>query len=161
VDPDAGFGADEPNREGYGGGPFVPHEIVTPSLPPESITYSAKSRDWFDFDGPPLNTYQFHFLRKTVELAREHGALLVILHMPSPTERGASVVRERQLIPDLFGDGVAFVGIPSTRMFANVPDAQVLDYFKDEHLNFNGMALYTKIITPALIQLYERYTQAR
>jgi len=60
---------------------------------------------------------------------------------------------------------VVFAGVPSARMFQNIPDAQFLDYFQDEHLNLNGTNLFTGIITPALIQLYEQrisvHTQAR
>jgi len=160
VDTQAGFETDHGTRMGYLGGPFVPRETTPAQVPPDSMVYSPKSRDLFRFDGPPLNVYQLHFLRKTVELARQHGALLVILHMPSPSERGSAVVPDRQLMPELFGDGVMFAGIPSARMFANVPDAQVLDYFQDEHLNLNGAELHTRIITPVLIQLYEQYTQA-
>jgi len=160
VDPKAGFETDHGTRAGYLGRPFVPRETTPAPAPPDSAIYSLKNPDLFRFDGPPLNVYQLHFLRKTVELARQHGALLVILHMPSPSERGSAVVPDRQLMPGLFGDGVVFAGIPSARMFASVPDAQVLDYFVDEHLNLNGRELYTKIMTPVLIQVYEQYTQA-
>jgi len=161
VDPKAGFEVDHATKIGYLGGPFVPHEVTPAPIPPDSIIYSAATQDVFRFDGPPLNTYQLHFLRKTVELARQHGALLVILHMPSPSERGSALVPDRRLTPGLLGPGVVFAGIPWDRMFAGVPDAEALDFFQDEHLNLNGAALYSKLITPTLIQLYEHYTQAR
>lgn len=150
-----------PNPGGYRGRPFVRRQVVVPSIPLTSLIYSGGSRDLFRFDGPPLNPYQLHFLRKTAELARQHGALLVILHMPSPSERGSQVVPDRQWMPEILEAGAAFAGVPSARMFENVPDAQFEDYFQDEHLGLNGSELFTGIVTPALIHLYEQYFQSR
>ena len=146
---------------GYMGGPFVKRQVVAPPIPLASLIRSGESRDCFRFDGPPLNSYQLHFLRKTEELAQQQGALLVILHLPSPSERGSEVVPDRQLTPELLGAGVVFAGVPSARMFENIPSAQFEDYFQDEHLNLNGSELFTGIITPVLIQLYEQHTQSR
>jgi len=154
---------DSPNLHpaGYRGRPFVRRQVVVPAIPTASLIRSGENRDLFRFDGPPLNEYQLHFLRKTVELAQRQGALLVILHLPSPSERGSQVVPDRQLMPELLGSGVAFAGVSSARMFEGIPDAQFEDYFQDEHLGLNGEELFTGIITPALIQLYEQYTQSR
>jgi hypothetical protein len=146
---------------GFMGRPFVKRQVVVPAIPPASLIRSAGSRDLFHFDGPPLNAYQLHFLRKMEELAQRQGALLVILHLPSPSERGSEIVPERQLIPELLGSGAIFAGVPSARMFKDIPDAQFEDYYQDEHLNLNGSELFTGIITPSLIQLYEQYTQSR
>ncbi len=157
VDPDAGAPVNYELAAGYMGRPFVRHVPSSPALPPASMIYSAATRDSFRFTGPPLNTYQLHFLRKTAELARRHGALLVILHMPSPSERGSAAVLDRQLMTEVLGDGVALAGIPSAQLFENVPEPQFFDYYHDEHLNANGMELYTRTITPALIELYERH----
>jgi len=146
---------------GYMGRPFVKRQVVAPPIPLDSLIRSAGNNDLFHFDGPPLNAYQLHFLRKTEELARQHGALLVILHLPSPSERGSEIVPDRQLTPQLLGPGVVFAGVPSAGMFKDIPDAQFEDYFQDEHLNLNGSELFTGIITPALIRLYEQYNQSR
>jgi hypothetical protein len=149
------------NPAGYRGRPFVRRQVVVPAIPPASLIRSSENRDLFSFDGPPLNAYQLHFLQKTKELAQQQGALLVILHIPSPSERGSKVVPERQLVMELLGPGVVYAGVPSARMFENIPDEQFEDYFQDEHLGLNGSELYTGIITPVLIQLYEQYTQSR
>jgi 3',5'-cyclic AMP phosphodiesterase CpdA len=161
IAPDAGRATGTPVSLGYQGGPFVPHEAFDPAVQPSESIDSEKSRDLFHFDGPPLSPYQFHFLRKTAELAREHGALLVILHLPSPSERGSMIVSDRKLMPGVFGDGVFFVGVPSARLFHNVPDSEFLDYYTDEHVNLNGSDLFTRAITPALIEIYERQSEAR
>ncbi|MBZ5617577.1 MAG: hypothetical protein LAQ69_02410 [Acidobacteriia bacterium] len=161
IDSQAGLTAGHVPPGGYRGRPFVRRQVVLPAIPPASLVYSSESRDLFRFDGPPLNAYQLHFLLKTAELARQHSALLVILHMPSPSERGSNIVPDRQLMPEMLRAGAVFAGVPSARMFENVPDAQFEDYFQDEHVNPNGSELFTGIVTPALIQLYEQYSQSR
>jgi hypothetical protein len=145
---------------GYMGRPFVKRQVVIPPIPPASMILSSENSDSFRFDGNPLNAYQLHFLQKTKELAQQQGALLVILHLPSPSERGSQVLTERRSVAELLGKGVAYAGLPSARMFENIPDAQFEDYFQDEHLGLNGSQLYTGLITPVLIQLYEQYTQS-
>jgi len=146
---------------GYMGRPFVRRQVAVPAIPPASVIDSGENRGIFHFDGPPLNAYQLHFLRKTKELAQKQGALLVILHLPSPSERGSRIVPDRRLMSELLGPGVAFVGVPSALMFQNIPDSQFEDYYQDEHLNLNGSELFTGIITPVLIHLYEQYQQSR
>lgn len=150
-----------PAAVGYQGAPFVPREAPDPAVPASESIDSAESRQLFRFDGPALSPYQLHFLLKTAELARQHGALLAVLHLASPTERGSTIVPDRQFMPEVLGDGVFFIGVPSARMFRDVPDAQFFDYFQDEHLNVNGEELYTRAITPALLDLYERHPATR
>jgi hypothetical protein len=161
VDPHAGFIHEYGTAAGYRGAPFVRHESTAAPVPPRQMIASGETTDIFHFDGPPLNNYQLHFIRKTVELTRHHDTTLVILHMPSPSERGSRIVPDRQLMPSVFADGVVFSGIASASMFQNVPPGDFFDYFHDEHLNTNGMELFTKTITPALIQIYDRYQQGR
>jgi hypothetical protein len=161
VDPEAGRTLEYGTRHGYNGGPFIPRATDPAAVNPQSAVYTGDSQGWFRFEGPELNDFQLHFLRKTAELTRSHGALLVVLHMPSPGERGQQVVPDRRRMTEILGPGVMFAGVPSAEMFAGVPQDQVLDYFQDEHLNANGMALFTKTIDPMLAQLYERLPQSR
>jgi hypothetical protein len=161
IDPRTGLTTHYGTPEGYMGAPFVPHEVKATGPPADSMIYSDRTRGFFRFTGPALNEYQLHFLRKSVELVRAHGAMLVILHIASPSERGQETVMERQLVPEVLGDSVAMVGVPSARLFRDVPGSEFFDYYHDEHLNSNGMDLYTKAITPALIELYERNEQSK
>ena len=161
VDPDAGMRPVKPAYLGYHGAPFVMHGPSDPQVPADESIDSEKSRELFHFDGPALSEYQFHFLRKTAELARDHNATLVILHLPSPSERGQNIVPDRQNMPGVVGDHVFFVGVPSARLFRDIPAEQFYDYYQDEHMNLNGADLFTRAVTPALIELYERTSQAR
>jgi hypothetical protein len=161
VDPHAGRSMEFGQRFGFQDRPFVRRVSPPPAIEPSSIIYSAQNRDPFRFGNPALNELQLHFLRKTSELARQYGVPLVILHTPSPSEQDMDIVPDRRPTPEVLGDGVYFIGVPSTRLFANVPPAHFEDYFRDEHMNLNGMELYTTAITPALIEIYERHQRRR
>lgn len=143
------------NREiGYNGTPFVRHLINPPQIPPESMIFSPETRSQFDFRGSPVNQYQLHFIKEIGELARRHGVLLVILHVPLASERGSTTIHERMLWPDVLGDDAAVVGVTSANLFQGISDGQVYDFYEDEHLNRNGQELFTRTITPALVSLY-------
>jgi hypothetical protein len=156
IEPGAGLGAEPANLAGYKGAPFRPHRIIDPKVPASELIYSGTT-SLFRFDGPPLNELQAFFLRKTIQMGRQHGAQVVILHMPSPSERGMDVIPERQVMPSLIEPDIFFVGVSSERMFRDIPSADFFDYFQDEHVNLNGNQLYTEAISPALIQLYEQH----
>jgi hypothetical protein len=160
TDPNAGADHETENTKGYGGRKFVRRDVPAPTLSPESLIYSAAAPGPFRFDGRPLNDYQYHFLKETVELARRHGIFIVLIHLPSPTERGMQTVPDRQRVPSVLGPGVAFVGVPSARLFENTPDETFFDFFEDEHVNTNGGKLFTASIAPAIIQLYEQYAKS-
>jgi hypothetical protein len=160
IDPPPSVPVSHGSPIGYHGRPFIRRKVSVPAIPPDTLIDTAGNSGKFQFDGPPLNAYQLHFLEKTEELAEKQGSLLVILHLPSPSERGSEGVPERQLVPKLLKPGVVFAGVPLARMFQDVPDDQFFDYFQDEHLNLNGSELFTGIVTPLLVQLYEQRLQA-
>jgi hypothetical protein len=156
VAPDAALKPDAGSHLGYMGAPFVARPADPPSLDAGAFLAFDRSNRAFRFDAPDLNDYQFHYLQKTAELARRHGALLVVLHMPSPSERGRDVVPWQRRSARLFGLHAVLAAIPSATMFRNVLPDRYFDYFQDEHLNANGMTLFTREFTPALIELYEQ-----
>jgi hypothetical protein len=48
------------------------------------------------------------------------------------------------------------LGIPPTKLFGTLTDEEVLKFFGDPyHFNQNGQEYFTRLITPALINLYE------
>jgi hypothetical protein len=147
---------DSGSHLGYMGAPFVERPVEPPGPGPRAFVAFDPSNPVFQFDAADLNDYQFHYLQKTAELARNHGTLLVVLHMPSPSERGRDTVPWQPRSSRLFGPDVVLAAIPSASMFRNVPPEWYYDYFQDEHLNANGMALFTREFTPALIEIYER-----
>jgi hypothetical protein len=155
-DPLSAEGPHKGTRKGYAGSPFVERTAAPASLDPHSLYALDRSNPLFHFEQQDLNDYQFHFLKMTADLARQYGLLLVILHMPSPSERGEDFVPWQRRTADLLGHNVAIAGIPSAGMFGSIPPDQYLDYFQDEHLNANGMTLFTAELAPALVELYAR-----
>jgi hypothetical protein len=161
VDPNAGADRGQmENDKGYLGRPFVRREIRAPRLTPESLIYSDAAPGVFRFDNRPLNDYQFHFVKQAIDFARSRGIFVVLLHLPSPSERGFQTIPERGRVAALLGPGVALIGLPAARMFENAPDETFLDFFEDEHVNANGGKLYTASIAPAIIQLYEQFAKS-
>jgi hypothetical protein len=144
------------SRLGYLGAPFVERTVKAPAVAAKDCYELDGSRAAFRFDAPDLNPYQLHYLRKTAELARQHGVLLVLLHMPSPSERGLDYVPWQRNAAALAGPNVALAGIASAAMFRGAPQDQYFDFFQDEHLNANGKELFTREFMPALIELYDR-----
>ena len=111
---------------------------------------SAQTRGW------ATRSLQFHFARKIAELALEHQTKLVFLHMPESTEMGSSVIQEPEFRPrELRGD-VAMAGIQPSKFFQGMSaeDIRML-YYNDEHLNKNGQTYFTRLVTPALLKLYD------
>jgi hypothetical protein len=145
------------NLVGHSGMPFVPHQIP-PGTAPAAEEYGPQTQGWFDFDADPLSEYQYHFLKKVVELARSHGTALVFLHVPLPEEQGAAVIHERQRTPELLGKGVSIAGIPFRELFREIPANHVDEFYRDDHFNRNGQLLFTQSVVPVLERIYAKET---
>jgi hypothetical protein len=48
------------------------------------------------------------------------------------------------------------LAIPSTVLFRDVPASEINNYYYDQHFNDNGKELFTRAITPALLDLYRK-----
>jgi hypothetical protein len=146
----------ESREKGYNGEPFTRQIQRPPTVPVDTMIYSAQSNDFFHFDGQPVNAYQLHFIKLIGGLAMEHAVPVVLLHVPLASERGQTVVRERMDWTKILGHGVRIVGVPSGALFRGVPDSEFYRFYEDEHLNRNGQELFTHVITPALVELYAK-----
>jgi len=50
---------------------------------------------------------------------------------------------------------VKIAGIPPAKLFAGLTDSDVYKlYYNSDHMNENGMALFTTLMTPPLIELF-------
>ena len=122
----------------------------------EVCVYSAATSNRFEFTGPPTRPYQLAFVRALAALAQSHGTKLVILHFPPSTKTGANVITERENWPAVLTNQCALMGIPPARLFAGMTDGEIARlYYGDDHFNQNGQAYFTRLITPALLQLYD------
>jgi len=135
---------------------FSPYQPPSAATPADVVVYSADTRGAFTFTGPPTPPYQRHFARKLAQLCREHGTRLVVLHLPELHERKQATIPERELWPEVWSAPVDIVGIPGAKLFAGIPAADLPKLFYDPvHMNQNGQELFTRLITPALLKLYD------
>ena len=136
---------------------FAPLASVSPS----SISiYADETKTNFQFRNLKLPPTQETFTKKIGALAREHGVALVYLHFPRSTELHAPVIEEDIFWPDAFAADVKMMGIPPKKLFQDIPDSDVQKLYGDfQHLNESGQRFFAPIITPKLIELYEKQTK--
>lgn len=135
--------------------PFVPFAPVTSASPADALVYSPATQTNFVFKQVPIPDWHASFAQKFAALMHEHDVKMVMLYLPLPAEVRFPAIPERTFAPDIFGD-MTRLGIPPAKMFGSLSDAEALKLFADPaHLNQNGQIYFTRLITPALIKLYE------
>jgi len=135
--------------------PFSPPTAVTPA---DAEIYSPKVKADFEFDRAPLPAWQAHFVGKLGELARTQGCKLLLLNLPVLADAPVTTIRERAAWPEVFGGDVSLAGIPPAKLFAGLTDQELhWLFFNPGHLNKNGMAYFTPLITPALLRIYDTH----
>jgi hypothetical protein len=145
---------------GYYGGPFVAEPRVPPALAPESILAHDGSDPNFDFNGYPLGPYHQHWAQEIGDLAKKYNVPFVMIHVPEDTEKGSTRVPERMFWPDVLGlPSAPIIGIPSAALFRDVPPDQIKNYYYDQHFNDNGKELFTRAITPTILDVYTKEAQ--
>jgi hypothetical protein len=154
-------------RQGFSSSPIFednhpPFEFFTPATevqPSDVLIYSTATSAQFQFVGPPMLAAQTHFAKKFATLAAKNSTRLVLLHVPNLTDVGRSTIPEREFWPETLHADVALIGIPPQKLFAGLNDAEIHKLFAEQyHLNQNGQKYFTRLITPALLKLYEAST---
>ncbi len=138
---------------------FTPPPHAAEARPEDAVIYSAATKNQFQFSGPKMLASQTHFAQKFAGLAVKKNARIVLLHVPNLTDADQSAIREREFWPDTLRADVTLLGIPPKKLFAGLNDAEIRKLFAEQyHLNQNGQEYFTRLITPALLQLYESST---
>ena len=133
--------------------PFTPENSARPA---DAIIYSAETKTNFEFSSAPLPEWQEHFARQFAARLKERGVRPVMLDLPALAEVRSPVIRERTFWPEIFPGDAVLLGIPPAKLFGTLTDAEVLKLYGDPyHFNQNGQQYFTRLITPALIKLYE------
>ena len=133
--------------------PFSPRTAVTPA---DAEIYSPGVKNDFEFGQEPLPAWQARFAGKLGELARTHGCKMVMLELPVLADAPVKTIQERAFWPEVFGGDLTMAGIPPAKLFAGLTDQELHWLFTNSgHFNKNGMAYFTPLITPALMQIYE------
>ncbi|QNI36585.1 hypothetical protein [Edaphobacter albus] len=142
---------------GYFGGPFVDEPRTPPTIPVDSMFSHGPEDKNFDFAGLPLGPYHRYWAQQIGKLATEYNVPFVMIHIPEDTERGMDRVPERMYWPQVVGlPSAPVIGIPSATLFRNTPPAEVKNYYYDQHFNDNGKEMFTRAITPAVLDLYTK-----
>ena len=135
--------------------PFVEYEPPPGDL--NGFTHMESSKTNFEASGIWISPMQITFLRKVAVLAGQQGVKVAYLHVPLSREMRAAKMRETVWWPDIFGKDLPMIGIPPANLFAGLSDEDVLKlYYEYRHLNENGQKYFTPLITPALLQVYEK-----
>jgi len=138
---------------------FVAYEPQLEAQPSDVCTYSADSKSAFQFSGPPTTPWQLTFAQKFAQLATDHQAKLVMLYLPTTDELKAKKITEREDWPSVLASDVTMLGIAPAKLFAGLSDGDILKlYYNTGHFNVNGQELFTSLITPALLKIYESQT---
>lgn len=133
--------------------PFVPTNGISPS---NVCVYSPATRNLFRFEhsAAPL---QRHFASQFGSLAQTNQVPLAYLHIPVLSEVRLPILWEREFWPDLVETNVVMIGIPPATMFSGLSDSEVLKlFFNPLHLNQNGQQYFTWLITPRLLEIYDK-----
>jgi hypothetical protein len=122
----------------------------------------GRSDPRFDFNGYPLGPYHQYWARQIGALIRQYNVFFLLLHIPEDTETGNTRVPERMFWPEAVGlPSTPILAIPSATLFGNVNEDRVKNYYYDEHFNDNGKELFTRAVTPTILNLYAREVQAK
>lgn len=141
------------NQTGYYGATFQPEPLTNPNA---SLTLANEQASMFSVSHQPLGPYQQHFARLIVELARSHGATLVLLHIPTDREFGNPTIPELTDWKQQLGADLPILGAPAAELFAGMGRERYQHYFRDAHLNANGRAYFTRALISALPRAYEQ-----
>ncbi len=147
-------------RAGFAAGDYTDHtafQEFAPSSPPGAANvavYPDINPQEVKFDAEAIPQLQMHFIKKFVALAQERDTRLAIVCIPTYADRKNPALIEGEpwetLLPNL-----TIVGIPPVDLFGNLSDADIQKLYADAvHLNVNGQAYFTSVITPGLLKAY-------
>jgi hypothetical protein len=141
-------------RSGYLGANFVPDGSA--NLPANYARLLPLNSQQIAVNDPAPGTYQMHFARKIVELAKEHNCQIVLLHIPVDAEYGDSSVPELTSWEKELGPGLSMIAVPSATLFYGMDRTRFERFYRDAHLNENGQRYFTGAILEALQDAYDR-----
>ena len=142
-------------------GPFVTYAPATDVQPSDVCVYSPDTKTNFVFSSHDLPPGQFFFEYMLNILADQCGCKLVILHVPMYDERRSPVISMPKYWPDNLWTNVPRLGIPPATLFRGLSDTDIRKLYSDHvHLNENGQEYFTRLMTPALLKIYESQIQS-
>jgi hypothetical protein len=142
---------------GYYGSTFIPEPRTPPVFAVDSMISHGSDDANFDFNGEALGPYHQHWAREIGNLANQYNVPFAMIHIPEDTEKGMTHVPERMYWPSVLGlPDAPVIGIPSETLFRETPATEVQNYYYDQHFNDNGKEFFTRAITPAVLDVYNK-----
>jgi hypothetical protein len=139
-----------------------PFENYTPALTNqacEAFVFSSATKGSFEFSTKQLPAWQNRFAKLFADLTQKQNVKIVMLYLPVISELHETTIPERAAWPEILGANCWLVGMTSAKTFDGLSDPQIFKLYCDPyHLNQNGQAYFTPLITPALLKLYESST---
>ena len=127
--------------------------------PADVIVYDDATKSNFVFSTRSFPAFQLYFARQFGLLAQAHGTHLVLLHLPLYGDRTSPKLEESKFWPDFLKAPVSMIGIPADRLFAGFSEVETERLYCDTlHLDQSGQKYFTSLITPALLEAYEKPT---
>ena len=136
--------------------PFVKYTPQTGAQPSDVCIYSDETKTNFAFSAEPLPLSQLHFLHELINLTRQSGCKLVVIHVPVFDERHSTLISMPSFLQDALPADVTMTGIPPATFFKGLSDDDIRKLYSDSvHLNQNGQNYFTRLMTPTLLKIYE------
>jgi len=136
--------------------PFVSYTPPTGIQPSAVCIYDPATRTNFLSSSGTMPPMQLHFLKKFGALAQAHDCKLVLVHIPLFDEKYVTTIHEPVFWPDLQPANVTLIGIPPATLYQGLTEPDVRKLHSDPvHLNQNGQAYFTSLLTPTLLRIYE------
>ena len=140
---------------GYYGATFVPESADSVAVPTLEQSYEVPPETLVRATGKPLNSYDLHFADEILDLAKKTHTRIALLHIPMDTEQGLDYMPERENWTAAFHTDAPMIGVPSSVLFKNVGKLRFYHFYRDQHLNINGKALFTRSMLPAILKAYD------
>jgi hypothetical protein len=159
----SGFRGETPVRTRLDGRPFVAADVRPPHPPSaDEIIYSEATRDHWQFTNEPWSPFQKVFFDKTRKLIEDNHLAFAVITVPVYGMHDHPKAEERLLWTRQFATPVSMIGLPPTRLFEGLTDAQIAALYGDPyHLNENGARYFARAMAPAIMRLFEEASRAR
>jgi len=133
-----------------------PSRIPSLKFKPEQLIYGKHTAGNYEFTGKKLGSYQAYFLAKFFALAAEHDVHVVVTNVPIRPRAADKTTREITDYAKVYPGRIAIASIAPAQLFSGMNDAEIDDYFYNEHMNKNGAELFTRAFMPAITALYKQ-----
>ncbi len=128
-----------------------------PFITAENMIYSPAVQDRFEFTNAEIAPYQNYCLQKLVELLKEKRVPLAMINIPQHSESRNQKTVERKNWAQVFDMDIPLVGVQPAILFDGLNDEQVKLLYYNEHLNINGNEFFTRVVLPAILEIYEKH----